>query len=101
MSATPSVMKVKRGIGGVSLMTLSPRHCEEPTGPAPLGRPDDRLRDEAIHSATSGFMDCFASLAMTKPVALSSRMRRASARSLGALYRALPKSPILMSFVAQ
>src|SRR5260370_5768256 len=24
------------------------RHCEEPTGPA-FGRPDDRLRDEAIH----------------------------------------------------
>src|ERR1700730_201129 len=30
-----------------------PRHCEEPS-------------DEAIHSATSGEMDCFASLAMTK-----------------------------------
>jgi len=26
------------------------RHCEEPTGPA-FGRPDDRLRDEAIHRA--------------------------------------------------
>jgi len=25
------------------------RHCEEPTGPA-FGRPDDRLRDEAIQS---------------------------------------------------
>src|SRR5258708_10318245 len=24
------------------------RHCEEPTGPA-FGRPDDKLRDEAIH----------------------------------------------------
>ena len=24
------------------------RHCEEPTGPARSGRPDDRLRDEAI-----------------------------------------------------
>jgi hypothetical protein len=23
------------------------RHCEEPTGPA-IGRPDDKLRDEAI-----------------------------------------------------
>src|ERR1700742_3300903 len=42
------------------------RHCEEPTGPALLGRPDDRLRDEAIHRATSGGMDCFASLAMTR-----------------------------------
>jgi hypothetical protein len=29
---------------------VSSRHCEEPTGPARLGRPDDRLRDEAIHS---------------------------------------------------
>src|ERR1700754_995875 len=27
--------------------------------------PDDRLRDEAIHSAASGEVDCFASLAMT------------------------------------
>src|SRR5882762_5210969 len=27
---------------------LHPRHCEEPTGPA-FGRPDDKLRDEAIH----------------------------------------------------
>ncbi len=26
------------------------RHCEEPTGPARSGRPDDRLRDEAIQS---------------------------------------------------
>src|SRR5436190_328080 len=26
------------------------RHCEEPTGPA-LGGPDDKLRDEAIHSS--------------------------------------------------
>src|SRR5712672_822573 len=26
------------------------RHCEEPTGPA-FGRPDDKLRDEAIHSS--------------------------------------------------
>jgi len=25
------------------------RHCEEPTGPA-FGRPDDKLRDEAIQS---------------------------------------------------
>src|ERR1043166_8973419 len=41
------------------------RHCEEPTGPAHLGRPDDRLRDEAIHGSASGAMDCFASLAMT------------------------------------
>ena len=29
------------------------RHCEEPTGPA-LGRPDDKLRDEAIQSS----LDC-------------------------------------------
>jgi hypothetical protein len=27
------------------------RHCEEPTGPARSGRPDDRLRDEAIHGS--------------------------------------------------
>jgi hypothetical protein len=47
-----------RGCG----VALYGRHCEEPTGPALLGRPDDRLRDEAIHSAASGEMDCFASL---------------------------------------
>src|SRR6516162_3187222 len=35
------------------------RHCEEPTGPAQSGRPDDRLRDEAIQSGTSE-LDCFA-----------------------------------------
>jgi hypothetical protein len=28
---------------------LENRHCEEPTGPA-FGRPDDKLRDEAIQS---------------------------------------------------
>jgi hypothetical protein len=27
--------------------TFETRHCEEPTGPA-FGRPDDKLRDEAI-----------------------------------------------------
>jgi len=43
-----------------------PTHlCEEPTGPA-FGRPDDRLRDEAIHSLSfHGGMDCFAALAIT------------------------------------
>src|SRR6185437_14079413 len=40
------------------------RHCEEPTGPREA-RPDDRLRDEAIHASASDEMDCFASLAMT------------------------------------
>jgi hypothetical protein len=34
------------------------RHCEEPTGPA-FGRPDDKLRDEAIQSALAA-LDCFA-----------------------------------------
>ena len=29
-------------------MTVRARHCEEPTGPARSGRPDDRLRNEAI-----------------------------------------------------
>jgi hypothetical protein len=40
------------------------RHCEEPTGPR-KARPDDRLRDEAIHLSPRGEMDCFASLTMT------------------------------------
>src|SRR5580704_6438601 len=41
------------------------RHCEEPTGPARSGRPDDKLRDEAIQRCGAG-LDCFASLAMTR-----------------------------------
>jgi hypothetical protein len=43
------------------------RHCEEPTGPARSGRPDDRLRDEAIQTGVKD-LDCFASLAMTGDV---------------------------------
>ncbi len=52
------------------------RHCEEPTGPARSGRPDDRLRDEAIQRGSARYfvvqrngtaeLDCFAALAMTK-----------------------------------
>ena len=33
----------------------SHRHCEEPTGPA-FGRPDDKLRDEAIHLSSRGLL---------------------------------------------
>jgi penicillin-binding protein 1C len=40
------------------------RHCEEPTGPARSGRPDDRLRDEATQHRAST-LDYFAALAMT------------------------------------
>ena len=36
-----------------------PRHCEEPTGPPRSGRPDGKLRDEAIQYGTSD-LDCFA-----------------------------------------
>jgi hypothetical protein len=43
MTASAAVMKVLRSI------MVSFRHCEEPTGPA-FGRPDDKLRDEAIQS---------------------------------------------------
>jgi hypothetical protein len=32
---------------------IDDRHCEEPTGPALLGRPDDRLRDEAIQTKSA------------------------------------------------
>jgi hypothetical protein len=45
-------------------MRRTPRHCEEPTGPARSGRPDDKLRDEAIQLGAAE-LDCFASLAMT------------------------------------
>ncbi len=37
--------------------------CEEPTGPARSGRPDDKLRDEAIQfcrSVLASLLDCFA-----------------------------------------
>jgi hypothetical protein len=48
-----------------ALTLASPaRHCEEPTGPARSGRPDDKLRDEAIQFLDA--LDCFALLAMTK-----------------------------------
>ena len=58
------------------------RHCEEPTGPRERA-PDDRLRDEAIHSFSVWPMDCFASLAMTseQPVGRNSqRVARMRAR---------------------
>jgi uncharacterized membrane protein YtjA (UPF0391 family) len=42
----------------VQASRLRRRHCEEPRGPA-FGRPDDRLRDEAIRVLTSSNMDCF------------------------------------------
>jgi hypothetical protein len=53
---------------------MSIRHCEEPTGPARSGRPDDKLRDEAIPhpnppplagEGREGALDRLASLAMT------------------------------------
>src|SRR6202047_2024197 len=47
------------------------RHCEEPTGPARSGRPDDKLRDKAIQVGAAA-LDCFASLAMTKLTPASS-----------------------------
>src|SRR5579863_1329810 len=57
VDAKPFVMRLK------SFATLSPGHCEEPTGRAKCA-PDDRLHNEAIHLGP-GSMDCFASLAMT------------------------------------
>jgi hypothetical protein len=39
-------------------MSLLSRHCEQPTGPA-FGRPDDKLRDEAIQSLPC-ILDSFA-----------------------------------------
>jgi hypothetical protein len=41
------------------------RHCEEPTGPARSGRPDDRLRDEAIKLGGSSLIAPTRILAMT------------------------------------
>src|SRR5258706_8481065 len=52
------------GASGLARGWSFPRHCEEPTGPA-FGGPDDKFRDEAIHIALRGAMDCFAALAMT------------------------------------
>jgi hypothetical protein len=52
-------------IGSRECELLLVRHCEESTGPREA-RPDDRLRDEAIHiSLAARSMDCFAALAMT------------------------------------
>ncbi len=51
----------------MSSRDLSPatiyRHCEERTGPARVGRPDDKLRDEAIQfcrNVLASLLDCFA-----------------------------------------
>src|SRR6266849_271533 len=41
---TPRALRVARA---QLFLHLGHRHCEEPTGPA-FGRPDDKLRDEAI-----------------------------------------------------
>jgi hypothetical protein len=70
---------LKKAASSVLAARLRPsfaRHCEEPTGPARSGRPDDRLRDEAIQRGAAEpvspcyvrytELDCFASLAMTK-----------------------------------
>ena len=46
------------------MSTIIERHCEEPTGAARSGRPDDKLRDEAIQNLSAA-LDCFASLVMT------------------------------------
>jgi hypothetical protein len=55
MSATGQSLRAVPGV--------ETRHCEEPTGPA-FGRPDDKLRDEAIQYALAA-LDCFAWFAMT------------------------------------
>jgi hypothetical protein len=39
-----------------TLALILTRHCEEPTGPARSGRPDDRLRDEAIQLGGSNLI---------------------------------------------
>jgi hypothetical protein len=41
------------------------RHCEEPTGPARSGRPNDKLRDEAIQVGT---LDWIASLTLAMTI---------------------------------
>jgi hypothetical protein len=40
--------RIKFGNDDMEHSPTLPRHCEEPTGPARSGRPDDRLHDEAI-----------------------------------------------------
>src|SRR5262249_3904232 len=41
---------------GDVVLAVCLRHCEEPTGPARSGQPDDRLRDEAIQGRTSDWV---------------------------------------------
>jgi hypothetical protein len=50
------------------------RHCEEPTGPARSGRPDDRLRDEAIQLPGTE-LDCFAIARNDEPFSQRIRAR--------------------------
>ena len=48
-----------RGKSSTRAHDVQHRHCEEPTGPARSGRPDDKLR-EAIHLSEQAALDCFA-----------------------------------------
>jgi hypothetical protein len=52
-----------------------------------LGRPDDRLGDEAIHISACGRMDCFASLAMTNEVEKETTMDQLVRESLTSAQR--------------
>jgi len=115
--ATGPLPTLPRKRGRMNLIVLAPRfareccqtamsncHCEEPTGPARSGRPDDRLHDEAIQNLAAG-LDCFASLAMTKERKAERRqshcrqsrtqIRRAARATEGAACAALPLSGAL------
>jgi hypothetical protein len=49
-------MRASFPIHSVKQPTFSGRHCEEPTGPREVARPDDRLRDEAIQGGGTGLL---------------------------------------------
>src|SRR5437588_7818914 len=49
MTVPPKLEGGKLDTQSVIRQVRDHRHCEEPTGPA-FGGPDDKLRDEAIHS---------------------------------------------------
>jgi hypothetical protein len=53
----PSKVSRKHSRDAIRARVLS-RHCEEPTGPARSGRPDDKLRDEAIQRGTVCSLRC-------------------------------------------
>src|SRR5438067_4366799 len=71
MLLTPSVMTVKRGVGVSLLMLLSPHSSLRGADGSRECAPDDRLRDEAIHTCIAARWIASLALAMTGKISRS------------------------------